>query len=363
MIQGGDGATLEEGMSDGTLTSRQVVLARYIHGLPTSEDFRIETAELAPPDEGELRVRTLYASMDPGTLARLGGQASYAPALLPGEVIVSATVGEVVDSRNELFAPGELVVGSWGLRDAAVVGARGLRKVEPGPEPVSAELGVFGIPGLTAYFGILELGKLRSRDTVLVSSAAGAVGSIAGQVARLHGARVVGIAGGQAECQWLTKELGFDAAIDRRAETDLAGVIRKTCPEGVGVFLDNVGGAVLDAALPNMAPRGRVVLSGLVEDYGVPVEQRRGLKNTTYLFTHRLRVEGFVVSDYADRFVEARLSLRRWVQEGKLRYREHMAEGLEAAPAAFAELFRGESFGRMLVRMGAGGGPGAVSAA
>ncbi|HVG61544.1 MAG TPA: NADP-dependent oxidoreductase [Hyalangium sp.] len=341
-------------MPNGTLTSRQVVLARYIHGLPAPEDFRIETAELAPPEEGELRVRTLYASVDPGTLARLGGHASSAPALLPGEVIVSATVGEVVDSRNELFAPGELVVGSWGLRDAAVVGARGLRKVEPSPEPVSAELGVFGIPGLTAYFGILELGKLRSGDTVLVSAAAGAVGSVAGQVARLHGARVVGIAGGRAECQWL-EELAFDAVMDHRVETDLAGVIRKICPEGVGVFLDNVGGAVLDAALPNMAPRGRVVLSGLVADVGVPVEQRPGLKNTTYLFTHRLRVEGFVVSDYAVRFAEARLELRRWVQEGKLRYREHVAEGLEAAAAAFAGLYRGENFGRMLVHLGASG--------
>jgi NADPH-dependent curcumin reductase CurA len=342
-------------MSDGTLTSRQVVLARYIHGRPTPEDFRIETVELALPEEGEIRVRTLYASVDPGTLARLGGQASYAPALLPGDVIISATVGEVVDSRNELFAPGELVVGSWGLRDSAVVGARGLRKVEPGPEPVSAELGVFGIPGLTAYFGILELGKLRTGDTVLVSSAAGAVGSIAGQVARLHGARVVGIAGGPAKCQWLLEELGFDAAIDYRAEADLAAAIRRICPDGVGLFLDNVGGAVLDAALPNMARRGRVVLSGLVADYGVPVEQRPGLKNATYLVTHRLRVEGFVVFDYAERFAEARLSLRRWVQEGKLKYREHVAEGLDTAPAAFAGLFRGENFGRMLVRVGTGG--------
>jgi NADPH-dependent curcumin reductase CurA len=176
-------------------------------------------------------------------------------------------------------------------------------------------------------------------------------------VARLHGARVMGIAGGRAECQWLVEELGFDVVIDHRAETDLAGVIRKACPEGVGVFLDNVGGAVLDAALPNMAPRGRVVLSGLVADFGVPVEQRPGLRNTAYLFTHRLRVEGFVVFDYAVRFAEARLELRRWVQEGKLRYREHVVEGLEAAPAAFAGLFRGENFGRMLVHMGAGGRP------
>jgi hypothetical protein len=357
MMPGGDGAALEEGMSDGTLTSRQVVLARYIHGLPTPGDFRIETVELAPPEAGEIRVRTLYASVDPGTLARLGGQASYAPALLPGDVIISATVGEVVDSHNELFAPGEVVVGSWGLRDAAVVGARGLRKVEPSPEPVSAELGVFGIPGLTAYFGILELGRLRAGETVLVSSAAGAVGSVAGQVARLHGARVVGIAGGQAKCQWLLEELGFDAAIDHRAEADLAGAIRRTCPDGVGVFLDNVGGSVLDAALQNMAPRGRVVLSGLVADYGVPVEQRPGVKNTTYLVTHRLRMEGFVVFDYAERFAEARSELRRWVREGKLRYREHVAEGLEAAPAAFAGLFRGENFGRMLVRMGPAGLP------
>ncbi len=338
-------------MADSTLTSRQVVLAHYIPGLPSPEDFRMETVEVPAPGPGELRVRTLYASLDPGTLTRLGGVASYAPPLPQGEVINSAAVGEVVDSRHEGFAPGELVVGGWGWREVAVVAARGLRKVEPGPEPLSAELGVFGIPGLTAYFGILELGKPRAGETVLVSSAAGAVGSIAGQVARQQGARVVGIAGGPAKCRWLVEELGFDVALDYRAEADLGAALQRACPEGVGVFLDNVGGAVLDAALLCMAPRGRVVLSGLVADYGVPPQQRVGLKNATRFITHRLRMEGFVVFDYAERFAEARAALGRWVSEGKVKYREHVAEGLEAAPAAFAGLFRGENFGRMLVRV------------
>ncbi|HYH98908.1 NADP-dependent oxidoreductase [Hyalangium sp.] len=338
-------------MPEGTVTSRQVVLARYIQGLPTPEDFRLETVELPLPGAGELRVRTLYATVDPGTLTRLGGRASYAPPLAVGDVIAGAVVGEVVDSRSERFAPGERVVGSWGWREAAVVEARGLRKVVAGPEPVSAELGVFGIPGLTAYFGILELGRPRAGETVLVSSAAGAVGSVAGQVALQQGARVVGIAGGPAKCRWLVEELGFDVALDHRAESDLAAAIRRVCPEGVGVFLDNVGGAVLDAAIPSMALRGRVVLSGVVSEYGVPPEQRSGLKNTGHFITHRLRMEGFVVFDYAERFTEARAALGRWIQEGKLRYREHVVEGLEAAPAAFAGLFRGENFGRMLVRV------------
>lgn len=336
-------------MSEETLVSRQIVLARYIHGLPTPEDFRTETVKLPPPGAGELRVRTLYATVDPGTLVRLGGLDSYVPALKLGEVIPSATVGEVVDSRSERFAPGELVMGGWGWRDAAVVGARGLRKLAPGGEPVSAELGVFGIPGLAAYFGILELGRPREGETVLVSSAAGAVGSVAGQVARLHGARVVGIAGGPEKCRWLVEELGFHAAIDYRAEEDLGAAIRRACPDGVGVFLDNVGGAVLDAALPNMALRGRVVLSGLLRDYGPPPEQRYGLKNLVCLISQRLRMEGFVVFDYAERFAEARAALGGWVREGKLKYREQVAEGLESAPAAFAGLFHGENFGRMLV--------------
>ena len=335
-----------------TSPSRQWVLARHIRELPQVEDFRLETVQLPPPGEGELRVRTLYASVDPGALSRLGGVASYAPPLGLGEAMTGAAVGEVLESRHEGIAPGDRVVGSWGWREHAVVGARTVRKVEAGSWPVSAELGVFGIPGLTAWFGILELGRPRAGETVLVSSAAGAVGSIAGQVAKRQGARVVGIAGGPIKCRWLLDELGFDAAIDYRAEPDLEAAIRRECPGGVGVFLDNVGGAVLDAALPCMAMRGRVVVSGLVADYGVPPERRAGLKNTPFFITHRLRMEGFVVYDYAERFAEARAELRRWVGDGTLRYREHVEEGLEAAPRLFAGLFHGTNFGRALVRVG-----------
>lgn len=335
-----------------TITSRRVVLARHIPGLPGPEHFRVEPEAVPEPGEGELRVRTLYASVDPGMLARLGGVDSYAPALAPGDVMLSATVGEVLESRHPRFSPGDRVVGAWGWREHAVVGSRGLRKVEAvGTEPVSAELGVLGIPGLTAYFGILELGRPQPGETVLVSSAAGAVGSLSGQLAKRQGARVVGIAGGPAKCRWLVEELGFDVALDHRAEPDLEAALRRACPEGVGVFLDNVGGKVLDAGLACMALRGRVVVSGLVADYGVPPEQREGLKNTPNLITRRLRMEGFVVLDYAARFAEARAELARGLRDGTLRHREHVVEGLEAAPAAFAGLFRGENFGRALVRV------------
>ncbi|MCP3139104.1 NADP-dependent oxidoreductase [Pyxidicoccus xibeiensis] len=333
------------------LPSRQVVLARHIPGLPSPEDFRVEPVDVPDPKEGELRVRTHYVSVDPGTLSRLGGVASYAPPLAPGDVIHSAAVGEVLESRHASFAVGDLVLGAWGWRAHAVVGGRGLRKVEPGPEPLSAELGVLGIPGLTAYFGILELGQPKAGETVLVSSAAGAVGSIAGQLAKRRGARVVGTAGGPAKCRWLVEELGFDVAVDYRAEPDLEAALRRAAPEGYGVFLDNVGGTTLDAALACMAQRGRVVVSGLVADYGVPAKQRAGLKNTPYLITHRLRMEGFVVLDYAERFPQARAELRQWLADGTLRHREHVVEGLDAAPAAFAGLFRGENFGRALVRV------------
>ncbi|MFP2930530.1 NADP-dependent oxidoreductase [Pyxidicoccus sp. 3LG] len=335
-----------------TIPSRQVVLARHIPGLPSPEDFRVERVDVPEPKEGELRVRTLYATVDPGTLSRLGGVASYAPAVKPGEVIECATVGEVLESRHARFAVGDRVLGAWGWREHAVLGSRGLRKVEPGPEPLSAELGVLGIPGLTAYFGILELGQPKAGETVLVSSAAGGVGSIAGQLAKRRGARVVGIAGGPAKCRWLTEELGFDVAVDHRAEADLEAALRRAAPEGYGVYLDNVGGTTLDAALACMAVRGRAVISGLVADYGVPAKQRAGLKNTPYFVTHRLRMEGFVVLDYAERFAQARAELRQWLAEGTLRHREHVVEGLDAAPAAFAGLFRGENFGRALVRVG-----------
>ncbi|MCP3104617.1 NADP-dependent oxidoreductase [Myxococcus sp. K15C18031901] len=335
-----------------TLPSRQVVLARHIPGLPGPEHFRVESVEVREPGEKELRVRTLFVSVDPGTLARLGGVDTYAPALAPGEVIASAAVGEVLESRHPRYAAGDVVVGAWGWREHAVVGSQGLRKVEPGPpESYSAELGVLGIPGLTAWFGILELGRPQAGETVLVSSAAGGVGSIAGQLAKRQGARVVGIAGGPAKCRWVLESLGFDAVIDHRAEADLEAAIRRACPGGVHVYLDNVGGSTLDATLACMASKGRVVVSGLVADYGVPPSQRAGLRNTPYLITHRLRMEGFVVFDYAARFDVARAELRQGLRDGTLHHREHVVEGLASAPAAFAGLFRGENFGRALVRV------------
>jgi hypothetical protein len=334
------------------LPSRHIVLARHIPGRPEPEHFRLEPVEVGEPGEGELRVRTLFASVDPGTLARLGGVDSYAPALRPGEVIGSATVGEVLDSRDARYAVGDVVAGGWGWREHAVVSAKGLRKVERGSESLSAELGVLGIPGLTAYFGILELGRPQEGETVLVSSAAGAVGSVAGQIAKRQGARVVGIAGGAEKCRWVKDALGFDAVINYRAEVDLGAAIRRECPRGVDVYLDNVGGTMLDTTLACMALRGRVVVSGLVADYGVSPEQRAGLKNTPFLITHRLRMEGFVVLDYFARFGEARTALREWLQDGTLKHREHVAEGLESAPALFAGLFRGENFGRAVVKVG-----------
>jgi NADPH-dependent curcumin reductase CurA len=333
------------------IESRAWVLARHIKERPTVDDFRLEPARIPEPGEGEIQVRTLYASVDPGALSRLGGVASYAPPLPIGDAMISAAVGEVLASGDSRFAPGDRVVGGWGWREHAVVKAKTARKVEAGAWPVSAELGVLGIPGLTAWFGILDLGKPRAGETVLVSSAAGAVGSIAGQVAKQAGARVVGIAGGPAKCGWIREDLGFDVAIDHHAEPDLEAAIRSACPDGVGVFLDNVGGATLDAALACMALRGRVVISGLIADYGVPPERRAGLKNTPRLITHRLRMEGFVVYDYAERFPEARAALGKGIEEGSIRHKEHVEEGIEAAPRLFAGLFRGENFGRALVRV------------
>ncbi|EYF03080.1 NADP-dependent oxidoreductase [Chondromyces apiculatus] len=335
-------------------TSRQWVLARHIPELPREEDFRLETVGVRDPGTEEIQVRTLYASVDPGALARLNGATTYAPPQPLGEPIVSATLGEVIASGDARFTPGDLVAGGWGWQEIAVVPAKAVRKVTADDTPLAAELGVFGLPGLTAWFGILELGKPHPGATVLVSSAAGAVGSAAGQIAKAEGARVVGIAGGPAKCRYLLEELGFDAAIDHRAhgtEPELAAALRSACPGGASVFLDNVGGLVLDAALPIMARGGRVVISGLVADYGVPPERRHGLRNATSFIIQRLRMEGFVVYDYARRFDEARADLKQRVKAGTLLYREHIEEGLEAAPRLFSGLFRGENFGRALVRV------------
>jgi NADPH-dependent curcumin reductase CurA len=313
------------------MINRRVVLAAHVAGMPKESDFRIDAVDQAEPGKGEVLVRNHFVSVDPGMRGRLSGEASYTAPVPLGDVVGSATVGRVIASGHQRFALGDWVAGAFGWQELGLSpGGRGIRLVPEGPIPPSAHIGVLGVPGLTAYFGLLDIGRPQPGETVLVSTAAGAVGSAAGQIARIMGARAVGVAGGPAKCRWLTEELGFDAAIDRLAEPDMAAAVARECPDGVDVFFDNVGNSLVDPILPLMRQHGRLVISGQTADYNLKPEERVGLKNTRAFITARLKMQGLVVFDYA---------------------REDIVDGLESLPAAFVGLFKGENFGRKLAKL------------
>jgi NADPH-dependent curcumin reductase CurA len=334
------------------MINRRVVLAAHVAGMPREGDFRIDAVDQPPPGEGEVLVRNHYVSVDPGMRGRLSGEASYTAPVPLGGVVGSATVGRVVASLHQGFAEGDWVAGAFGWQELGLSpGGRGIRHIPEGPIPPSAHIGVLGVPGLTAYFGLLDIGQPKPGERVLVSTAAGAVGSAAGQIARINGASAVGIAGGPAKCRWLTEELGFDVAIDRLAEPDIAAAVARACPDGVDIFFDNVGNSLVDPVLPLMGLHGRLVISGQTADYNLPAEERVGLKNTRAFITHRLKMQGLVVFDYAREFPKAWANLTGWIDDGRLKYREDMVDGLEALPGAFVGLFQGENFGRKLARL------------
>jgi NADPH-dependent curcumin reductase CurA len=333
------------------MKNRRVVLAAYLDGAPKESDFRLEEADVPELADGQVLVRNSYVTIDPGMRGRLSGQASYTAALPLGAVLGSASVGQVVTSKNPKYSQGDWVAAAFGWQEYGVGDGPGMRKVTDLRVPISAQVGVLGIPGLTAYFGLLDIGQPKAGETVLVSTAAGAVGSAAGQIAKIKGCRVVGIAGGPAKCRLLTEDYGFDGAIDRLAEPDIAAAVARECPDGVDVYFDNVGGAVLDAVLPLMRVGGRIVASGHTADYNVPVEQRRGLKNTTCFITHRLKMQGLVVFDSVREYPRAWAEMTDWILDGRLKYREDVEAGLERAPAAFIGLFKGENFGRKLIKL------------
>jgi NADPH-dependent curcumin reductase CurA len=265
-------------------------------------------------------------------------------------VVTGFVVGEVVETRDPAYAVGQVVTGGWGWREVADVAASAL---EPAPErgalPLAALLGVLGVPGVTAYVGVLDVGRVRPGERVLVTSAAGGVGSIAAQVAKVGGAHVTGLAGGAEKCAWLRDDLGLDATVDHRAEPDLDAAFARAFPDGVDVVFENVGNRVLDAVLPHLRDHGRVVVCGQVEDMDLPEEQRHALRNTRGLVARRLRIEGFVALDHRDRFDAARADLRAWAEQGRVRTREDVTVGFEHLPAVFASVFTGGGLGRRLV--------------
>ncbi|MFN2467265.1 MAG: NADP-dependent oxidoreductase [Gaiellaceae bacterium] len=330
------------------MTNRRVTLAARPEGEPKESDFALVETEVPRRRPGEVLLRIRYVSVDPYQRGRMSEARSYAQPVAIGEVMTAQAVGEVVDSDDARFAAGDLVVGQLGWQDYASVRGSALRKLPAGTEPTLA-LHVLGTTGLTAYFGLLDVGKPRPGDTVVVSGAAGAVGQIVGQIARLAGCRTVGIAGGPEKVSDLTAEYGYDAGVDYKGG-DVDAELKRACPGGIDVYFDNVGGELTDLVLRRLARGARVVVCGQISQYNNVVPEL-GPRLLGLLIVHRARIEGFLVTDYAHRFDEAIPRLARWLAEGGLRHREDVTEGLENAPRAFIGMLRGENRGKALVKV------------
>ncbi len=332
-----------------TTLNRQFLLAHRPDGRLRESDLEYRETPVPTPGPGEVLTRTLYLSLDPANRVWMHALPTYRPPIGLGEVVAGFTLNEVVDSRDARFRPGDLVECDGGWQDYAVLPADALHEVKP-HEPLSHRMSVLGVTGRTAYFGLLEVGRIRAGETVVVSAAAGAVGSIAGQLARIHGCRVIGIAGGREKCRWLTEELGLDAAIDYQSE-DLAERLSACCPEGVDVYFDNVGGDVLQTVLFRMRRNGRIVCCGNVSSYDTDAPPRGLLGVPGLLVVRRLRMEGFIVMDFDDRREQAERALAGWVAEGRLKVREDIIEGLENAPRALMGLLHGANIGKRMIRV------------
>ncbi len=329
---------------------RSVVLKRRPKGEPTPEHFEMVEAPVPQPGPGQVLTRTIWLSIDPYMRGRLKDVASYAAPVQIGDVMTGETIGEVIASGDPGFAPGDIVGGSRGWQSHTVSAAGSLHKVDKGAAPLSAYLGVLGMPGTTAYSGMKDIGQPKKGETVVISAASGAVGSVAGQLARRAGARVVGVAGGPDKCLWVQETLGFDECIDHRVG-NLDSQLRDACPNGIDVYFENVGGALQHAVFAQLNPFARVVMCGMVAQYN-ETDMPAG-PNLGFVVGKRVRIEGLIVSDKPERFAEWRALAAPWVKDGSLHYRQTVLDGLESAPEALCGLLRGENFGKMLVKVGA----------
>jgi len=334
-------------------TNTQVRLAARPSGLPKASDWEIVEEPVPTPGEGEFTVRISHISLDPAMRGWMNAGASYIEPVEIGAVMRAGAVGEVIESRHPGFAVGDHVAGAFGVQEYSVSDGAGLPKVDPSLAPLPTYLGTLGMTGMTAYFGLLDVGKPQAGDTVVVSGAAGAVGSVAGQIARIKSCRTIGIAGGEEKCRWLTDELRFDAAIDYKRE-DVRLALREHAPEGIDVYFDNVGGEILDAALTRLARGARIVICGAISQYNT-TEGFKGPANYMSLLVARASMTGMVVFDYAARFADAGRELAGWIADGSLISREEVVEGgVRAFPDALLKLFAGENVGKLVLRVGAG---------
>ena len=332
------------------IVNRQFRLAARPVGLPRASDWSLVEEPVREPGEGEFLIRIEYISLDPAMRGWMNEGKSYVPPVAIGEVMRAGGAGEVVASNHPGFPVGSKVSGLFGVQQYAMSNGKGVQRVDTALAPLPTYLGVLGMTGMTAYFGLLDVGAAKTGDTVVVSGAAGAVGMVVGQVAKILGCRVVGIAGGAEKCRFLIDELGFDAAIDYKSE-DLRKALREHCPQGIDVYFDNVGGEILDLALAQLAMHARVVVCGAISQYNA-TDGVKGPANYLSLLVNRARMQGMVVFDYAARYGEAAREMGAWLADGRLKSREDIVEGFDTFPDALLKLFRGENTGKLLLKIG-----------
>jgi NADPH-dependent curcumin reductase len=328
--------------------NRQIVLKSRPEAMPGLDNFALIESPVPERGEGEVLIRTLYLSLDPYMRGRMSAAKSYAKPVEVGATMVGGTVGEVVASENQKFAVGDVVLASGGWQDYAVSNGTNLRKLDPTVAPVSTALGVLGMPGMTAYFGLLEIGHPKPGETVVVAAASGAVGSVVGQIAKIRGCRAVGIAGGADKCRFVADALGFDACVDHRA-SDFRDALAAACPAGIDVYFENVGGAVQQTVWPLLNDFARVPVCGLIAQYNLATPMP-GPDMFTVL-RKRLTLRGFLVFDFAAKQADFLREAGEWVRSGRIKYREDIVDGLENAPSAFLGLLQGKNFGKLLVRV------------
>ena len=331
--------------------NRQITLAARPTGFPKDSDFKLVESPIPTPKDGEFLVRVIYMSVDPYMRGRMNDAASYAAPVQLGEVMGGGAVGKVISSNNPNFPEGDIVEGPFGWQEYAVSNGQGARKIDPSLAPISTALGVLGMPGLTAYFGLLDICNPQPGETAVVSGAAGAVGSLVGQIAKIKGCRAVGIAGADDKVAYLTDELGFDAAFNYKTVKDYFHKLKELCPKGVDVYFDNVGGTITDAVFRLINTRARVSICGQISQYNLEQPEMGPRIILVSLLVKQARAEGFLVFQYANRYAEGLMQMAEWIRQGKLKYREDIEHGIENAPRAFMAMLKGRNTGKQLVKL------------
>jgi len=335
-------------------TNRRITLASRPEGEPTAANFGLDEQPIPEPGDGQILCRTIYLSLDPYMRGRMSDAKSYADPVNVGDPMCGGTVCQVVKSNHEKFRGGDIVLAYTGWQDYAVTNVEGVMKLNPEQAPISTALGILGMPGMTAYTGLMNIGKPKDGETVVVAAASGPVGGLVGQIAKIKGCRAVGIAGGPDKCAHVVDNLGFDACLDHRGD-DLAGALAEACPDGIDVYFENVGGAVADAVYPRLNLFARVPVCGLIAQYNAtdlpPGPNKLPLLMRDVL-TKRLAIRGFIVTDFLDQWPQAAGEIAGWLREGRVKYLEDVVQGLENAPAAFMGLLQGKNFGKLVVQVG-----------